>query len=327
MALSSSDSTGTSQISESLDTSPDAVKSIFDISPDDFNAKMDKLITNRNTFLKWVDSQLITDVDYQYIKFGGRNAINPTLLKAGAEKICSVLGVIATFPSLEKYESLAMEGKELNSMVIKCILYHDGKKIGEGAGGRSLKQDRNDLNKYIKMCLKSAYIDAVIRSFGMGSMFTQDLDDQKDEKKASKLIFKGITQDQEDIILKLRESLKDEDIYLLETWFESQVRSKDEVSKLIIRLKEKVKKYKKEKVPPRKNKKPVKKTSSSSETIEKLELLKNTAINLWMVKSKDAMESLNKKVSDKGLGETILDLNDDQVDEMIKGITDGDIVL
>ena len=222
MALSSSDSTGTSQISESLDTSPDAVKSIFDISPDDFNAKMDKLITNRNTFLKWVDSQLITDVDYQYIKFGGRNAINPTLLKAGAEKICSVLGVIATFPSLEKYESLAMEGKELNSMVIKCILYHDGKKIGEGAGGRSLKQDRNDLNKYIKMCLKSAYIDAVIRSFGMGSMFTQDLDDQKDEKKASKLIFKGITQDQEDIILKLRESLKDEDIYLLETWFKKQ---------------------------------------------------------------------------------------------------------
>ena len=329
MALSTSDKNGTSQISEPLESSPDAIKSIFDVAPEEFTAKMDKLITNRNTFLKWVDSQLISDIDYQYIKFGGKPTKHPTLLKAGAEKICSVLGVIADFPSLNKYESLAMEGKELNAMVIKCILYHDGKKIGEGAGGRSLKQDRNDLNKYIKMCLKSAYIDAVIRTFGMGSMFTQDLDDQKPEKK-KEVVFEGITKAQEKTIEGIREGLDEIQLYNLENWLGIEPRSKKSIDQVIVRMKEKVKENKKkEKVKEnlKASKVQVKKTSDGSETKLKLELLKETAINLWMVKSKEAMEGLNQKVSTKGLGDTILDLNHAQIDEMIKGIEDGDIVL
>tara|TARA_B110000444_G_C18818508_1_gene586444 strand:- start:446 stop:1453 length:1008 start_codon:yes stop_codon:yes gene_type:complete len=309
-----------------------AVKSIFDIDPKSFTDKMDKLITNRNTFFKWVDTQLVSGIDYDHIKFGGRKSTKPTLLKAGAEKICSVLGVIAEYPSLTKYEDLAMGGAELRAIIIKCDLYHEGKKIGEGAGGRSLTQDRNDLNKYIKMSLKSAYIDAVIRTFGMGAMFTQDLEDPEDIHEDK------ISADQITKINEMRIELSKEDDMSLSGWLKNSHTFK-EGEKMISRIEDKLAKKEKEQLKEeeskkvkkavktkKEEKKPVKvKIITDDELTDKLEYLKKTAENLWMLSGSEAVSKLNEKVRDANYGDTILDLDKNRIDKLTQAIADGKI--
>jgi hypothetical protein len=51
-----------------------------------------------------------------------------------------------------------------------------GKIVADGIGARSLEQDYGDINKALKMCSKSAHIDATLRMAGLSEVFTQDLD-------------------------------------------------------------------------------------------------------------------------------------------------------
>ena len=180
--LNTSDPTTTSELSQVPQKDVQPPSTIFDLPQKQFRENFDNRVENRNLFLMWLRDNLTEGTDFDNIGFGNRKATKPTLLKGGAEKICALGGVTAHFPSLEEYEKLAMGGGDLNAIVIKCVLMQGGNIVGEGAGGRTLRQDRSDLNKYIKMCLKSAFIDATLRTFGLNGQFTQDAQDQGEVK-------------------------------------------------------------------------------------------------------------------------------------------------
>ena len=102
----------------------------------------------------------------------------PSLRKPGAEKICGMLGVIPTFPTLKDYEQLALQGIPIDQIILRChLLSASGEVLADGVGARSMKQDSGDLNKCLKMACKSAHIDATLRMAGLSEIFTQDIED------------------------------------------------------------------------------------------------------------------------------------------------------
>jgi|TARA_Y100000034_G_scaffold69464_1_gene83876 hypothetical protein len=148
----------------------------LDVSPEVFKSGLDRRKTNRKALMTWVADALIEDVDYGSIKIGGRVS-RPSLYKAGSEKICGMLGLTPHFPNLQEYESMILGGGEIEFFLIRCELTINGRVVAEGAGARSMAQDKKDLNKCLKMCLKSAQIDATLRCAGLSEVFTQDIED------------------------------------------------------------------------------------------------------------------------------------------------------
>ena len=149
----------------------------LDMTPESFKAGLDRRKENRGALMDWVKSSLVADVDFGSIMIGGRKS-KPSLLKPGAEKICGMLGMTPTFPNLPEYEAVVLGGGEINQIILRCELVSGkGQVVAEGVGARSVKQDGGDLNKALKMCLKSAQIDATLRCAGLSEVFTQDVED------------------------------------------------------------------------------------------------------------------------------------------------------
>ncbi len=143
-----------------------------------FKTGLDRRKTNRDALMEWIRSSLIEGRDYGSIMIKGRKS-KPSLLKPGAEKICGMLGLIPTFPNLSRFEESAIAGNTINSIILKCELTNqDGKVVGEGIGARFVEQqDKGDLNKSLKMAVKSAMIDSVLRCAGLSEIFTQDMEE------------------------------------------------------------------------------------------------------------------------------------------------------
>lgn len=155
----------------------------LDLTPVEFRQGLGRRLENRNFLIAHIREVLVDGIDYGAVPIRGRMS-KPSLRKPGAEKICNMCGVIPTFPSLRDYERLALEGKRVDTLLIRCELHNaDGIIVGEGAGARTLAQDYDDPNKGLKMCLKSAQIDATIRTFGLSEIFTQDLEDMPEERR------------------------------------------------------------------------------------------------------------------------------------------------
>ena len=149
----------------------------LDMAPEKFRSGLDRRKENRKALMDWVKSSLVLDVDFGSITIGGRKS-KPSLLKPGAEKICGMLGMTPTFPNLPEYEAVVLGGGEINQIILRCELVSgNGQVVAEGVGARSVKQDSGDLNKALKMCLKSAQIDATLRCAGLSEVFTQDVED------------------------------------------------------------------------------------------------------------------------------------------------------
>ncbi len=146
---------------------------------------------NRKILITWLRKAMIENVDFGRIHVVkkskcplGQDCTNikhyskPTLFKPGAEKILGYLGFIPKYPNLEKYEEAAYSGVKIENIIIKCYIYDGhGNVVGEGVGARQLSQDYGDLNKAMKMCKKSAMIDATISVGGLSEVYTQDLED------------------------------------------------------------------------------------------------------------------------------------------------------
>lgn len=63
--------------------------------------------------------------------------------------------------------------QKIIEIVLKCELRtQTGKVACEGVGARHLSQDNCNINKSLKMCAKSAMIDAVIRVGGLSCLFS-----------------------------------------------------------------------------------------------------------------------------------------------------------
>ncbi len=172
----------------------------LDASPEAFRSALARRGDNRKSLMEWIRSSLVVGVDYGRIHVVGKNkcdkgnaCTNPhhfskdCLFKPGSEKIAGMLGVTPTFPTLHKYEDSALAGVELKQIILRCHMVDaSGRIVADGIGGRSLDQDYGDLNKALKMCAKSAMIDATLRMAGLSEVFTQDLDQMKVDGKFDK---------------------------------------------------------------------------------------------------------------------------------------------
>jgi hypothetical protein len=170
----------------------------FDGNVVEFKQALARRGENRGALIQWVRQALVDGTDYGKIhtvkkrecKHGGPPACNheieprhwskDSLRKPGAEKICGMLGVTVTFPTIKDYEQAALNGLPINSIILRChLLAADGTVVADGIGARSVEQDYGDLNKALKMACKSAQIDATLRMAGLSEIFTQDLEDMK----------------------------------------------------------------------------------------------------------------------------------------------------
>lgn len=121
---------------------------------------------------QYVASNMKADSDYHEIK--GKKSLG----KSGAEKICALFGVTIGISEHAKdlYENLPEAVKQSGVLIMRTSLLKNGEYIGSGIGGRNLKDDGGDLNKSLKMARKSSIIDAVISTFGLSGIFTQDIE-------------------------------------------------------------------------------------------------------------------------------------------------------
>jgi hypothetical protein len=84
---------------------------------------------------------------------------------------------------LAEYEKANLRGEEIKVVIRKCELHTpNGFVAAEGTGARRVDQDRGDINKSLKMAVKSAHIDATLRVAGLSELFTQDIEDMLQEK-------------------------------------------------------------------------------------------------------------------------------------------------
>jgi hypothetical protein len=150
----------------------------FDGNVVEFKQALTRRGENRSALIAWVREALVDGVDYGAIKRSNGSMTKPSLRKPGAEKICGMLNVVPTFPTLKDYEQLALQGIPIDQIILRChLLSMSGEVLADGVGARSMKQDNGDLNKALKMACKSAHIDATLRMGGLSEIFTQDLED------------------------------------------------------------------------------------------------------------------------------------------------------
>src|SRR5712671_834711 len=169
----------------------------LDAAPEAFRGALARRGENRKSLMAWIRESLVRGTDYGRIHVvskskcdRGNDCDNPRhfskdcLFKPGAEKIAGMLGVTPTFPTLPEYEKAALAGVELKQIILRCHMVDAGGRIvADGIGARSLEQDYGDINKALKMCAKSAHIDATLRMAGLSEVFTQDLDQMKADGK------------------------------------------------------------------------------------------------------------------------------------------------
>jgi hypothetical protein len=150
----------------------------LDLSPAEFRQALARRSENRKALIEWIRSSLVDGVDFGAVPLRRGGFSKPSLRKPGAEKICGMLGVTASFPTLKDYEASALDGREMQQVILRCHLVSpDGVVVADGVGARSLEQDYGDINKSLKMAIKSAMIDATLRMAGLSEIFTQDLED------------------------------------------------------------------------------------------------------------------------------------------------------
>jgi hypothetical protein len=166
-----------------------------------FTQALDRREVNRKALLKWIQSNLQAGIDYGQIHFIGKDKCRlvadgrthecldprhwskPSLWKPGAEKICGMMGLIPRFPTLSEYERATLRGEDIKVIILKCELHTgNGFVAAEGTGARRIDQDRGDINKSLKMAVKSAHIDATLRVAGLSELFTQDIEDMLGDK-------------------------------------------------------------------------------------------------------------------------------------------------
>ena len=173
----------------------------LDLPIERFTQALDRRESNRKALLKWIQGNLQAGVDFGQIHvvskdkcrlaadgrahecLDPRHWSKPSLWKPGAEKICGMMGLIPRFPNLAEYERAALGGEDIKTIILKCELHTgNGFVAAEGSGARRIDQDRGDINKSLKMAVKSAHIDATLRVAGISELFTQDLEDMLTDK-------------------------------------------------------------------------------------------------------------------------------------------------
>ena len=177
------------------------------------NSRVAEMLNKIKSFQAVIQCTLKVGHDYDTIP--GTN--KPTLLKAGAEKINMLFGVN---PEYDFLESVANYEGEFFAYTIKCTLFKNGYKVGQGIGSCNSKENKyrwknvrehdipshldkatltskadnynntvykieNDdicsiANTILKMAKKRAFVDATLQLAALSEIFMQGGDDLKD---------------------------------------------------------------------------------------------------------------------------------------------------
>ena len=125
-----------------------------------------------------IASILIAEQDYGVIP-GCRK---PSLLKSGAEKLCSHYGYSTQISILHRAE---LYEKSFVSYEVKVTVYSPSGMIqAEGLGAANSRERKflkgdffSQINTVLKMAKKRAFVDAVLTATGASGIFTQDMED------------------------------------------------------------------------------------------------------------------------------------------------------
>jgi hypothetical protein len=101
----------------------------------------------------------------------------PSLYQAGADFIVDLMGARPEFAAdIDGWRQL---GEPKDTFIYACRLYSraTGELLGEGRGVRAVGQKGGDANNAIKMAQKSAKVAAVLNTWGLADLWTQDLED------------------------------------------------------------------------------------------------------------------------------------------------------
>jgi hypothetical protein len=128
--------------------------------------------------VEFVKVQMVENVDYGVIP----GTKKPTLLKAGAEKLCRLFSLR---PSYELIHFVTDFDKPLFHYHYRCTLVRQGEMVGQGDGSCNLLENKYEKQKYkiydltntiVKMAQKRALVAAVLSSCGASEFFSQDLE-------------------------------------------------------------------------------------------------------------------------------------------------------
>lgn len=143
-----------------------------------------------NSFQQIIQDQLTEGVDYSKPGLFGKKS-KPSLLKAGAEKIMTILGCRPRFTIIEKIEDF---DKPLFYYLFRCEMVRIGTDAvwGDGIGSCTSKEKRyvwdaynkkpkefsfQDVNTIQKMAQKRAMVASVLTMARLSNLFTQDIED------------------------------------------------------------------------------------------------------------------------------------------------------
>ena len=148
----------------------------------------------RQTFRRWLLEQLREGIHYGYPpgcepKGNAKPAQwthKPSLYKAGADFMCDLMGV------RDEYDADRAAWEQLGSKegtVVYCcrlISRKTGELVGEGRGAFVSGNKGMKENAALKMAKKCAKVDAVINSWGLSDLFTQDIEDADHQPQRTK---------------------------------------------------------------------------------------------------------------------------------------------
>jgi hypothetical protein len=151
----------------------------------------DHVLTRHNALAEFKTQVLKEDTDYGVIPGTGKK---PTLLKPGAEKLCTLFGLTVSVVTVDKIEDWSGEGhggEPLFHYVSRCSLSRDGYLIAEAEGSCNSWENkyryRKDgglnpnpasiINTVQKMAAKRALVAATLLAVNASEFFTQDIED------------------------------------------------------------------------------------------------------------------------------------------------------
>lgn len=141
-------------------------------------------------FRKLQQVVLEENVDYGFPAGKKSQDQKPSLYKSGAEKLTRLFNLIPEFELIKQVEE-----QDFIMYAFKCRLHTPtGQLVGEGYGACNSREKQGwnanpwvFQNNILKIAKKRSHVDAVLTGLGASNVFTQDLEDQEEEKSTKKM--------------------------------------------------------------------------------------------------------------------------------------------
>ncbi len=126
----------------------------------------------------WIKRNMKPGIHWGIIPIDGKEPSKPTVFKPGAELVALLFQWRFHFQA--DLDSLQMYGPmPAGTFAYTChVIDRQGHTVGQGRGVAELREPgMNNANKTVKMALKRAQVDAVLRCAGLSQWFTQDMEE------------------------------------------------------------------------------------------------------------------------------------------------------